>query len=102
MPPRKNRTLNKIHKQELEDRVMARMEERFDQFVDQLSDRIDQLMKRRSNRNVWGTDDEQSENPFREDDDSSFDEQLGRRPRRNQREDNRRWESRMRVDIPDF
>ncbi|GKF23361.1 hypothetical protein Tco_0075683 [Tanacetum coccineum] len=39
MPPRKNRTLNKIHKQELEDRVMARMEERFDQFVDQLSDR---------------------------------------------------------------
>ncbi|GJX81570.1 putative nucleotidyltransferase, ribonuclease H, partial [Tanacetum coccineum] len=51
---------------------MARMEGRFDQFVDQLSDWIDQLMNRRGNRNVWGTDDEQ------------------------------RWESGMRVDIPDF
>ncbi|GJR00682.1 putative reverse transcriptase domain-containing protein [Tanacetum coccineum] len=49
MPPRKNRTLNEIHEQELEDRVMARMEERFDQFIDQLSDRMDQLMNRRGN-----------------------------------------------------
>ncbi|GJQ89255.1 hypothetical protein Tco_0000394 [Tanacetum coccineum] len=78
MPPRKNRTLNEIHEQELEDRVMARMEERFDQFVDQLSDRMDQLMNRRSNRNVRITDEEQSENPFGEDDDSSSDEQSGR------------------------
>ncbi|GKB12789.1 putative reverse transcriptase domain-containing protein [Tanacetum coccineum] len=46
MPPRKNKTLNEIQKQELEDRVMARMKERFDQFVDQLSDRMDQLMNR--------------------------------------------------------
>ncbi|GKB31452.1 putative nucleotidyltransferase, ribonuclease H [Tanacetum coccineum] len=81
---------------------MARMDERFDQFVDQLSDRMDQLMNRRGNRNSRGTDDEQSENPFGEDDDSSSDEQSGRRPRRNQREDNRRWESGMRVNIPDF
>ncbi|GJX24053.1 hypothetical protein Tco_0228498 [Tanacetum coccineum] len=79
--------------QELEDRVMARMDERFDQFVDQLSDRMDQMMNRRGNRNVRGTDDEQSENPFGEDDDSSYDEQSGRRLRRNQRENNRRWES---------
>ncbi|GJV56718.1 hypothetical protein Tco_1457723, partial [Tanacetum coccineum] len=48
------------------------------------------------------TDDEQSKNPFGEDDDSSSDEQSGRRPRKNQREDNRRWESRKRVNIPDF
>ncbi|GJT74167.1 hypothetical protein Tco_1040892 [Tanacetum coccineum] len=73
MPPRKNMTLNEVHEQELEDHVMARMEERFDQFVDQLSDRMDHLLNRR-----------------------------GRRPRRNQREDNRRWESGMRVNIPDF
>ncbi|GJR75541.1 putative nucleotidyltransferase, ribonuclease H [Tanacetum coccineum] len=96
MPPRKNRTLNEVHEQELEDRVMARMEERFDQFVDQLSDRMDQLMNRR------GTDDEQSENLFGEDDDSFSDDQSGRRPKRNQREDNRRWESGMRVNIPNF
>ncbi|GKA88519.1 putative nucleotidyltransferase, ribonuclease H [Tanacetum coccineum] len=102
IPPRKNRTLNEINKQELEDHVMARMEERFDQFVDQLSDRMDQLMNRRGNRNIRGTDDELSENPFGEDDDSSSDDQSGRRPRRNQREDNRRWESGMRVNIPDF
>ncbi|GJX41204.1 hypothetical protein Tco_0256194 [Tanacetum coccineum] len=77
MPPRKNRTLNEIHEQELEDRVMARMEDR-------------------------GTDDEKLENPFGEDDDSSSDEQSGRRLRRNQRKDNRRWESGMRVNILDF
>ncbi|GKA96406.1 putative reverse transcriptase domain-containing protein [Tanacetum coccineum] len=53
----------------------------------------------RGNHNVWGTDDEQSENPFGEDDDSSSDEQSGRRPRQNQREDNRRWESRMGVNV---
>ncbi|GJR76896.1 hypothetical protein Tco_0089261 [Tanacetum coccineum] len=70
MPPRKNRTLNEIHEQELEDRVMARMKERFDQFADQLSDRMDQLMNKRGNHNVRGTDDEQSENPFGEDDDN--------------------------------
>ncbi|GJY69258.1 putative nucleotidyltransferase, ribonuclease H [Tanacetum coccineum] len=102
MPPRNNRTLNEIHEQELEDRVMARMEERFDQLVDQLSDRMDQLMNMRGNHSVRGTDDEQSENPFGEDGDSSYDEQSGRRSRRNQREDNRHWESRMRVNIPDF
>ncbi|GJR92736.1 putative nucleotidyltransferase, ribonuclease H [Tanacetum coccineum] len=83
MPPRKNRTLNELHEQKLEDRVMARMEEQFDQFVDQLSDRMDQLMNRRGNRNVRGTDDKQSENLFGEDDDS-------------------RWESGMKVNIPDF
>ncbi|GKB63113.1 reverse transcriptase domain-containing protein, partial [Tanacetum coccineum] len=53
-------------------------------------------MNRRGNRNSRGTDDEQSETPFREDDDSSSEEQSGRRPRRNQREDNMRWESGMR------
>ncbi|GJQ99380.1 hypothetical protein Tco_0522365 [Tanacetum coccineum] len=41
---------------------------------------MDQLMNRRGNRNVRGTDEEQSENPFGEDDDSSSDEQSGRRP----------------------
>ncbi|GKA86832.1 reverse transcriptase domain-containing protein [Tanacetum coccineum] len=102
MPPKKNMTLNEVHEQEFEDRVMASMEERFDQFVDQLSDRIDQLMNKRGNRNIRGTDDEQSENPFGEDDDSSSNDQSGRRPRRNQREDNRRWESGMRVNILDF
>ncbi|GJX07157.1 putative nucleotidyltransferase, ribonuclease H [Tanacetum coccineum] len=80
----------------------VRMEERFDQFVDYLSDRMDQLMNRRGNHNSRATDDEQSENPFREDDDSSSNEQSGRRPRRNQREDNKRWESRMGVNILDF
>ncbi|GJR73904.1 putative nucleotidyltransferase, ribonuclease H [Tanacetum coccineum] len=70
MPLRKNKTLNEVREQELEDRVMARIEERFDQFVDQLSDRMDQLMNKRGNRNIQGTDDEQLENPFGEDDDS--------------------------------
>ncbi|GKA85915.1 putative reverse transcriptase domain-containing protein [Tanacetum coccineum] len=102
MPPRKNRTLNEIHEQKLEDRVMARIEERFDQFVNQLYDQMDQLMNMHGNHNVRGTNEEQSENPFGKDDDSPSDEQSGRRPRRNQMEDNRQWESRMRVNIPNF
>ncbi|GKD37910.1 putative nucleotidyltransferase, ribonuclease H [Tanacetum coccineum] len=65
---------DRMKKRALEDRVMARMEEQFDQFVDQLSDRMDQLMNRLGNHNVRGTDDEQSQNPFGEDDDSSSDE----------------------------
>ncbi|GJS79658.1 putative reverse transcriptase domain-containing protein [Tanacetum coccineum] len=43
-----------------------------------------------------------SENPFGKDDDSSYDEQSRRRPRQNQREDNRHWESGMRVNNLDF
>ncbi|GJY21647.1 reverse transcriptase domain-containing protein [Tanacetum coccineum] len=95
MPPRKNRNLNEVHEQKLEDRVMARIEERFDQFIDQLSDQMDQLMNRRGNRNGRGnrnvrcTNDELSKNPFGEDDDSSSNDKSRRRPMRNQREDNR-------------
>ncbi|GJR56211.1 hypothetical protein Tco_1406732, partial [Tanacetum coccineum] len=36
MPLRRAGNINDIYEQELEDRVMAKMEERFDQFVDQL------------------------------------------------------------------
>ncbi|GKA96408.1 hypothetical protein Tco_0818503 [Tanacetum coccineum] len=50
-------------------------------------------MNRHGNRNVRGTDDEQLENPFGEDDDSSSNYQSGRRPMRNQRKHNKRWES---------
>nr|GEV96201.1 reverse transcriptase domain-containing protein [Tanacetum cinerariifolium] len=78
------------------------MKDRFDKFVDQLSDQMDQFMNRHGNRNGRGIDEEHSENPFGEDDDLSSYEQSGRRPRQNQREDNRRWESGMRVNIPDF
>ncbi|GJY28282.1 hypothetical protein Tco_0404049 [Tanacetum coccineum] len=35
MPPRRNRPLTEAYEQEFEQRVMARMEERLDQFVDQ-------------------------------------------------------------------
>ncbi|GJT17382.1 putative nucleotidyltransferase, ribonuclease H [Tanacetum coccineum] len=69
------------------------IEERADLFLEAQ----DRVKKRAS-----GTDVEQSENPFGEDGDSSSDEQSGRRPRRNQSEDNRRWESGMRVNILDF
>ncbi|GKE10335.1 putative nucleotidyltransferase, ribonuclease H, partial [Tanacetum coccineum] len=52
--------------------------------------------------NPFREDGEQSKNPFGEDGDSSFDKQSERRPRRNQKEDNKRWESRMRVNVLDF
>nr|GEV00955.1 hypothetical protein [Tanacetum cinerariifolium] len=52
------------------------------------------------NRRREEEDEESEENPF--DNGSSSDEQSVLRPMRNQREDNRRWESGMRVNIPDF
>ncbi|GJR55869.1 putative reverse transcriptase domain-containing protein [Tanacetum coccineum] len=99
MPPSRNRPLTEAYEQ----RVMARMEERLGQFVDQLADRMNDMMnpRGRGGRNNRGSEGEGSENPFFEDDDSSSDEQPDR-PRRNQREDNRRWESGMRINIPEF
>ncbi|GJR41725.1 hypothetical protein Tco_1309828 [Tanacetum coccineum] len=103
MPPRRNRPLTEAYEQEFEQRVMARMEERLDQFVDQLAYRMNDMMnpRRRKDRNSRGSKGEESENLFFDGDGTSSDEQPDR-PRRNQREDNRRWESGMRVNIPEF
>ncbi|GJZ48798.1 putative nucleotidyltransferase, ribonuclease H [Tanacetum coccineum] len=103
MPPRRNRPLTEAYEQEFEQRVMARMEERLDQFVDQLAGRMNDMMnpRRRRDRNSRGSEGEESENPFFEGGGSSSDEEPDR-PRRDQREDNRRWESGMRVNIPEF
>ncbi|GKD40182.1 reverse transcriptase domain-containing protein [Tanacetum coccineum] len=57
--------------------------------------------RRRRDRNSQGSEGEESENPFFDGDGSSSDEQLDR-PRRNHMEDNRCWESGMRVNIPEF
>ncbi|GJS02583.1 putative reverse transcriptase domain-containing protein [Tanacetum coccineum] len=57
--------------------------------------------KRRGDYNVQRSEGGESENLFFEGDGSSTDEQPDR-PRRNQREDNRHWESGMRVNIPEF
>ncbi|GJR72452.1 hypothetical protein Tco_0084817 [Tanacetum coccineum] len=83
--------------------VGIRAEVRLDQFVDQLADRMNDMMnqRRRGDRNDRRSKGEESKNLFFEGDSSSFDEQPGQ-PRRNQREDNRRWESKMRVNIPEF
>ncbi|GJV32727.1 putative nucleotidyltransferase, ribonuclease H [Tanacetum coccineum] len=104
MPLRKSRNLNDAYEQEFEQRVMARMKERLNQFVDQLADRMNGMMRqgRRGGRNRREYKGKEQENPFSDDDDSSSDEQSEGRPRRNQREDNRRWESSMRVNISDF
>ncbi|GKA94504.1 putative reverse transcriptase domain-containing protein [Tanacetum coccineum] len=58
--------------------------------------------KNRTLNEIHEQESEDRENQFGEDKDSSFDEQSGRRPRQNQREDNRRWEFRMRVNILEF
>ncbi|GJY12766.1 putative nucleotidyltransferase, ribonuclease H [Tanacetum coccineum] len=76
MPPRRNRPLTEAYEQEFEQRVMARMEGRLDEFVDRLADRMNDTMNLRRRRD--------------------------HRPGQNQREDNRRWESGMRVNIPKF
>ncbi|GKF34179.1 hypothetical protein Tco_0107379, partial [Tanacetum coccineum] len=84
-------------------RVMARIEEQLGKFVDQLANRMNGMInpRRPRDRNNQGSKGKGSENPFFESDDSSSDEQPDR-PRRNQREDKRRWESGMRINIPEF
>ncbi|GJT71687.1 putative nucleotidyltransferase, ribonuclease H [Tanacetum coccineum] len=103
MSPRRNRPLTEAYEQEFEQRVMARMEERLDQFADQLADRMNEMInpRRRRDRNSQGSESEESENPFFGGGSSSSDEEPDR-PRRDQRKDNRRWESGMRVNIPEF
>ncbi|GJU18429.1 putative nucleotidyltransferase, ribonuclease H [Tanacetum coccineum] len=103
VPVKINRPLTEAYKQEFEQRVMARMEERLDQCVDQLANRMNDMMnpRRRRDRNSRGSKGKESENPFFDGDGTSSDEQPDR-PRRNQREDTRRWEYRMRVNIPEF
>ncbi|GJV20458.1 hypothetical protein Tco_1369478 [Tanacetum coccineum] len=103
MPPRRNRPLTEAYEQEFEQRVMARMEERLGQFVDQLADRMNDMMnpRRHRDRNSQGSKGEESENLFFEGGGSSSDEEPDR-PRRDQREDNRHWESRIRVNILEF
>lgn len=104
MPPRRNRTPANVHEQELEERIMARMEERMDQMVDQLTDRMVELMNRGGQRSRTHSQVEDGEfgNPFGGSDGSYSEDDLERRPRRDHRGDNRRWEAGMRIDIPEF
>ncbi|GJZ24816.1 putative reverse transcriptase domain-containing protein [Tanacetum coccineum] len=103
MPPKRDKPLTKAYEQEFKQRLMTRIEERLDQFVDQLADQINEMMnpRRRGDRNGHGSEGEESENPFFEGDGSSSDEQPDR-ARRNQKKDNRRWESGIRVIILEF
>ncbi|GJU99319.1 hypothetical protein Tco_1328590 [Tanacetum coccineum] len=80
MPLRRNRNINDAYEQEFKQRVMTRMEERLDQFVDQLADQMNDIMnpRRHGDRNGRRSECEESENPFFEDDGSSFDEQPDR------------------------
>ncbi|GKB91835.1 hypothetical protein Tco_0964107, partial [Tanacetum coccineum] len=100
MPPRRNMNINDVYEQEFKQRVKARMEERLDQFVDQLVDRMNYMMnpKRRGDHNGRGSEGKELENSFF-DGDGSFSDEQPDRPRRNQRDDNRHWESGMRVNI---
>ncbi|GJT07265.1 hypothetical protein Tco_0841727 [Tanacetum coccineum] len=74
MPPRRNRDINDIYEQELEQRIIARMDERFDQFVDQFVDRMNNMMnpRRRGDCNSRRSEGKESKNPFFKGDGSSL------------------------------
>ncbi|GJY18607.1 hypothetical protein Tco_0390098 [Tanacetum coccineum] len=74
MPPRRNRDINDIYERELEQRIIARMDEGFDQFVDQFVDRMNDMMnpRRRGDCNSRRSEGEESENPFFKGDGSSL------------------------------
>nr|GEU42264.1 reverse transcriptase domain-containing protein [Tanacetum cinerariifolium] len=71
MPPRRNKDINDFY-----DRIIARMDERFDQFVDRMNDTMNP--RRREDRNGRRSEDKESRNPFFEGDGSSSDEQPNR------------------------
>ncbi|KAL7610415.1 hypothetical protein Lser_V15G14297 [Lactuca serriola] len=104
MPPRRNRTPTNVHEQELEECIMARMEERKDQMVDQLTNRMVELMNQGGQRSRTHSQVEDGEfgNPFGGSDSSYSEDRLERPPKRDHRSDNRRWEAGMRIDIPEF
>ena len=76
---------------------MGRMEERLDRFAEDLITQMNTLMHQRRRRPQNQPEDE-DENPFGEGDGSDSDDHS----EPNQRVDNRRWESGMRVNIPEF
>ncbi|GKD81315.1 hypothetical protein Tco_1348154 [Tanacetum coccineum] len=65
MPPRRNRDINDIYEQELEQHIIARMDEQLDQFVDQLADQMNDMMnlRRRRDHNGLRSEGEESEIP---------------------------------------
>nr|XP_043630172.1 uncharacterized protein LOC122601481 [Erigeron canadensis] len=98
MAPRRTRNVNDVHEQDLEQRIMGRMEERLDRFAGDLMERINVIMNqpRRRNRD---RPEEEEENPFGGGSDrSSSDDE----PEPNQRGNNNRWESGIRTSIPEF
>ncbi|KAI3722853.1 hypothetical protein L2E82_33998 [Cichorium intybus] len=104
MPPRRNRLFNEVYDHDLEQCLMARMDERLDQVVDQLTDRMVELMNRgrQGPQTHSQMDDDELGNPFGNNDDSSSEGNLEGRRRHERGVDNRRWEAGMRVDIPEF
>nr|GEW68227.1 reverse transcriptase domain-containing protein [Tanacetum cinerariifolium] len=64
MSPKRNRDINDIYEQKLEQRIMARTDERFNQIVDQLDNQMNDMMnpRRRRDRNSRGSKGEESEN----------------------------------------
>ncbi|KAJ0885239.1 putative nucleotidyltransferase, Ribonuclease H [Helianthus annuus] len=78
---------------------MARMDERLDQVVNQLTDRMADLINRRRQGPDGGYGSDFS-NPFG--DGSASEDELEGRPRGERGGGNRRWDSGIRVDIPEF
>ncbi|GJW84662.1 hypothetical protein Tco_0157807 [Tanacetum coccineum] len=76
MPLRRNRDINDIYEQELEQRIIAKMDERFDQFANRMNDMMNP--RRCGDHNGRRSEGEESKNPFFEGDGSSSDEQPER------------------------
>ncbi|GKA60889.1 hypothetical protein Tco_0760296 [Tanacetum coccineum] len=76
MPLRRNRDINDIYEQELEQRIIAKMDERFDQFANRMNDMMNP--RRCGDHNGRRSEGEESKNPFFEGDGSSSDEQPDR------------------------
>nr|GEX02447.1 putative reverse transcriptase domain-containing protein [Tanacetum cinerariifolium] len=94
MSPRRTRPVDEVYEQEFEQRIMTRLEKRLNQFADQLAYRLNEVMNAMRRRN-----DEDPGNLFADD---AYSDDEPDPPRQNPREDDRRWESGIRVNIPEF
>ena len=98
MPPRRQQCVQEIYDRDMEQRIQEMIDDRMDRVVAQLMDRLTTIL---------GIQNQNHHRPPTDvdiDEEEEYEEELPYRHPRNtaEREDRRRWETRMRTEIPEF
>ena len=112
MPPRRQQRLDEVYERDMEQRIREILDERLEQVVDQLADRMAVMMDNRLRANpAWGNNNRRANSDVEVEggeDDGDYEGVIPQNRRGRPRvhapiaDDNRRWESGMRTEIPEF